>query len=82
MLVGTAIAITYMFNTFVTASEFEEYVLSDMYDSYYAFLDRKYKYEELGNDDMVRSINRQLARLRAKICAQDPEWEECDGNSE
>ena len=94
MLVGTATAIVWMFtqfasaervdalelthNTFVTSSEFQEYVLSDMYDSFYDFVDRRFKYEGLGNEDMVREIERQLARLRAKICEQDPEWEECD----
>ena len=96
MLVGTATAIVWMFtqfasaervdalelthNTFVTSSEFQEYVLSDMYDSYYQFLDRLYKFEELGNMEMVLQIERQLSRLRAKICASDPEWEECDGS--
>ncbi len=80
MLVGTAVAITYMFSNFVTNSEFEEYILSDMYDSYYEFLDRLYQYEERGNEDMVRNIERQLARLRAKICAEDEQWEECDAD--
>ncbi len=77
MLVGTATAIVWMFGNFVSLSDFNEYVLSDMYNSYYEFLDRLYQYEERGNDDMVRSIERQLARLRAKICAEEPEWEEC-----
>ncbi len=65
-------------SSFVSASDFEEYVLSDQYDSYYSFLDRLYRYEEEGNEDMVRQIERQLARLLAKICAQDPMFEECD----
>ncbi len=80
MLVGTATAIVWMFSNFVSASEFEEYILSDAYDSYYEFLDRLYVYEERGNEDMVRSIERQLARLRAQICAEEPSWEECDAD--
>ncbi len=82
MLVGTAAAIVYMFNTFVTASQFEEYVLSDMYDSYYEFLDRLYRYEDEDNEDMVRNIERQLARLRAKICAEDKFWEQCSNQDQ
>ncbi len=66
-------------STFVTASQFDEYVLSDKYDSYYDFLDRLYQYEERGNEDMVRQIKRQLARLRSDICESDPMWEECVG---
>ncbi len=94
MLVGTATAIVWMFtqfasaervdalelthNTFVTSSEFQEYVLSDMYDSFYDFIDRLHKFTEQENEDMMLQIERQLSRLRAKICAQDPEWEECN----
>ena len=82
MIVGTAIAITYMFNTFVTASEFEEYITEAYYESYYQLLDRKYAAEDRGNDELAKEYSRRLEKLKAKICAQDPEWERCDGNSE
>ncbi len=78
MLVGTATAIVWMFGNFVTASEFQEYVVDQYYDSYYETLDRMYDAQEDGNEDFARELERRLARLKAKICAEDPEWEECN----
>ena len=78
MLVGTALAITYMFNTFVTAAEFEKYVVEEMYDSYYQMLDRVHEAEAKGNEELAKEFSRRLERLKAKICEADPEWERCD----
>jgi hypothetical protein len=77
MLVGTATAIVWMFSNFVTASEFAEYVTDQYYDSYYETLDRLYDAREEGNEDFARELERRLERLRAKICAEDPYWEQC-----
>ena len=33
MIVGTALAIVYMFNTFVTSAEFQEYITEEYYES-------------------------------------------------
>ena len=81
MLVGTALAITYMFNTFVTTSEFEAYVVEAYYDSYYELLDRVEEEKEEGNQAFVIELSRRLERLKAKICASDPEWERCKGET-
>ena len=78
MIVGTAIAIAYMFNTFVTVSEFQEYITEAFYDSYYELLDRKEVAEEKGNDELAKEFSRRLEKLKAKICEQDPEWERCN----
>lgn len=78
MLVGTALAITYMFNTFVTASEFEEFVVEDYYENYYRLEDRLSKAERQGDDDRIREYTRSMERLKTKICKTDPEWVNCD----
>ena len=78
MIVGTAIAIAYMFNTFVTASEFEKYVVEAYYDSYYELLDRVEEEKEKGNNSFAKELSRRLERLKAKICEADPEWEHCE----
>ena len=77
MIVGTAIAIAYMFNTFVTAREFQEYITEAFYDSYYEILDRMEEAEAKGNHELAKEFSRRLEKLRAKICEQDPEWERC-----
>ena len=77
MLVATAIAITYMFNTFVTAGEFEQYVVEDYYENYYRLEDRLAKAERQEDEERVREYQRSMERLVAKICKVDPEWIHC-----
>ncbi len=75
MLVGTALAITYMFNTFVTASDFESYIVEDFYDRYYQYEDALIEEED---PDEIRRLERDMARLKSKICAIEDEWQECE----
>ena len=75
MITGTVLAVLYMFSTFVSASDFESYIIEDFYDKYYAYED-ELRIEE--DPDDIRKIERNMARLKAKICAIEPEWEECD----
>lgn len=77
MLVGTAVAIVYMFNTFVTASEFESYVVEDMYENYYVLVDKRQDALTKGSADAVALLERRMIRLKVKICSIEPEWEEC-----
>jgi len=77
MLVGTALAITYMFNTFVTSSEFQDYVVEDYYDSYYDMEDRLDEAIEEGDEQDVREYTRALERLKGKICEIDTAWDRC-----
>lgn len=69
-----ASAIVYMFTTFVTASDFNDYIVEDFYDKYYVYEDRLI--EETDSAKILR-LERSLARLRAKICEIEPLWEEC-----
>ena len=82
MLVGTALAIVYMFNTFVTVSEFESLATDLQYDQYYDFLIKRENALADGNQVFAEEISRRMERLRAKICKVDPEWERCDGSTE
>lgn len=78
MIVGTALAIAYMFNTFVTYSEFEEYVVEDYYENFYRLEDRFSKAERQGDEERMREFQRSMDRLKAKICKTDPDWVHCD----
>lgn len=69
-----ASAVVYMFTTFVSASDFNSYIVEDFYDKYYMA-------EELliveSDDAARRRIERTMERLRTKICEIEPEWEQC-----
>ena len=82
MLVGTALAIVYMFNTFVTVSEFESLATDLQYDQYYDFLMKRDEALVDGNIVFAEELSRRMERLRAKICKADPDWERCDGRTE
>jgi len=81
-LIWTAItttvgAVLWMFSTFATASEVEDIRLSIAYGQYYDRLD---DYEEAiaeGRERLAEEYKRQMERLEAIICEQDPEWERC-----
>ena len=84
MMVGLVMAVMYMFNTFATASELKELATDIHYASYYTLYDRIIDIEE---DETVpekyeNELKRRLERLKAKICAEEPEWEQCDGDIE
>lgn len=71
-------AVLWMFSTFATAAEVSEIQLDIAYGQYYDRLD---DYDEAiaeGNHELAAEYLRQMERLKAKICEQDPEWERCD----
>jgi hypothetical protein len=77
-MTGTAGAVLFMFSTFATATEVEDIKLDIAYGQYYDRLD---DYEEAlaeGRPELAAEYKRQMERLRANICEQDPEWERCD----
>lgn len=53
--------------------------LDQWYGQYYDRLDDRDESIEEGNDALAAEYERQMERLRAKICEVDPEWERCDG---
>lgn len=75
MITGTVIAVMYMMTTFVKTSDFEDYIVEDFYNKYYEIEDAL---EVEDDEDDIRRLKRSMARLKAKICAIEPEWEECD----
>lgn len=75
IMVGTAAGMVFMFNTFVSAEEFNELAVELYYVAYYRSVD---ELREIHHDDDRRRIERTLSRLRSKICAIEPEWEECN----
>ena len=77
MIVGTAVAVVWMFSNFVTTSQFEDFVVDEWYDSYYEMLDKVAHAESEGNVELALEFSRRLERIKAKICEADPEWERC-----
>ena len=81
MLTGSVLCVVYMFNTFATASEVEQKVgqleLSISYGQYYDRLDDFDEATDEGRDELAEEYKRQMERIKAKICAADPEWERC-----
>ena len=81
MLTGSILCVVYMFNTFATAADVEKKVgaleLSISYGQYYDRLDDRDEAVDEGNAALAEEYERQMERLRAKICEADPEWERC-----
>ncbi len=77
MIVGTATAIVWMFGNFVSASDFESYIVEDFYEKYFDMEDALEDAEDEGDEDEVRQLERNMARLKAKICAIESQWQEC-----
>ncbi len=98
VVAGTAAAVVWMFTqfapltmvtaleeqheNFVTSDQFEEYVVEELYDSFYELLDRFTEATEAGNVDLAKEFSRRLEKLKAKICESDPEWERCRPNAD
>jgi hypothetical protein len=70
-----------MFTTFVTASEFQDFQTDIFYLQFYELLEKRDRAAEDGRDDLAEELSRQLERIKAKICEDDPEWERCDYKS-
>ena len=88
MLVGTATAMVYMFTTFVSVAqndvyheaqrqETAEFRVDIYYLQFYELLDKYTEAIENDREDFADELERQLERLTAKICEEDPEWERC-----
>ncbi len=75
---GTAAAILFMFSTFATAAEVNELKLNIAYGQYYDRLDDYEEALDEGRDELAAEYKRQMERLKAEICEQDPEWERCE----
>lgn len=78
-LIGlTASAVLWMFATFASSAELDQLKIDIAYGQYYDRLD---DYEEAmaeGRQELAREYKRQMERLKAVICEQDPEWERCN----
>ena len=48
------------------------------YGQYYDRLDDRDESLAEGNHELAAEYERQMERLKAKICEHDPEWERCD----
>jgi hypothetical protein len=78
MLAGTVIAVVYMFTTFVTVADFNELSVEVYYSQFYDTIDRLKEAENAGENEYSLELERRLERLKAKICAIEPDWERCD----
>jgi Rod binding domain-containing protein len=78
MITGTAVSIVYMFNTFVSAATFNDFQTDIYYSQFYELLEKKADAEDEGRDGLADELARQMERLKAKICEEDPEWERCN----
>ena len=78
LIATTAAAVLWMFTTFASAAEVNEIKLDIAYGQFYDRLDDYDEAVEEGNESLAAEYARQMERLKAKICAADPEWERCD----
>ena len=74
----TASAVLWMFSTFASAADVEEIKLDQWYGQFYDRLDDRDEAVDEGNPQLAAEYERQMERLKAKICEADPEWERCD----
>ncbi len=89
MLVGTALAITYMFTHFASGEEVDDLkeqmiaqnIAQDVRAAYGQYYDRLDDFDEAtdeGNEELAKEYGRQMEGLRALICEHDSKWERCD----
>lgn len=77
-ITSTVVAILWMFSTFASAADVSELRINMAYGQYYDRLD---DYEEAlaeGREELAAEYKRQMERLKATICEEDPKWERCD----
>ena len=77
MIAGTALAVVYMFTNFVSAAAFVDFKTDIYYSQFYEMLEKAEHAEEDGHKGLAAELRRQMERLKAKICEEDPEWERC-----
>jgi len=70
-------AITYASERFATKDEVRSFAVEVLYESYYKSIDRMREAEARGDDDRVTEEQRNAERIKAKICAAEPEWIRC-----
>lgn len=75
---ATITAVLWMFATFATAAEVEDIRLGIAYGQFYDRLDDYEEALDEGREELAEEYKRQMERLRAYICEEDPEWERCD----
>jgi len=77
MLAGTVLAVAYMFSNFVTANDFADFKTDINYGLYYELLEKHEKAVAEDRDEFARELDRQMEKIKAKICEDDPEWKRC-----
>lgn len=77
-ITGTTAAVLWMFATFASAAEVNEIKLDIAYGQFYDRLDDYEEAIDEGRPELAAEYRRQMERLRAAICEEDPEWERCD----
>ncbi len=77
LISATAAAVIWMFSTFASAADVDEIKLDQWYGQFYDRLDDRDDALEDGNTELAQEHERQMDRLRAKICEEDPKWERC-----
>ncbi len=82
MLVGTATAIVWMFSNFVSAATFSDFQTDIYYIQFYDLLEKHQDALDSERDGLAEELERQMERLRVRICQNDPDWERCDADYE
>ena len=78
-ITSTVAAVLWMLSTFASAAEVNELKLDIAYGQFYDRLDDYEEALDEGREELAAEYLRQMERLRATICAKDPEWERCKG---
>ena len=81
-LIWTAITTTvgsvlWMMSAFASSEEVDDIRTEIAYGQFYDRLDDYEEALEEGRDELAAEYKRQMERLRAQICEDDPEWERC-----
>ena len=76
-ITSTVAAVLWMLSTFASAAEVNELKLDIAYGQFYDRLDDYEEALDEGREELAAEYLRQMERLRATICAKDPEWERC-----
>ena len=76
-VVATVGAVGWMTTSFASAAEVDQIKLDIAYGQFYDRLDDYEEALDEGREELADEYKRQMERLRAKICEEDPEWERC-----
>lgn len=75
---AVATAFIWITTTFATASEVNDLRLQLLYGQFYDRLDDYEEERDQGDFESAERLRRELIRIKAQICEEDPEWEYCD----